>query len=52
MHTIAAQLRQEGRQETRIQIARQLLANGIDRAVVKLSTGLTDKDLDNLPAAH
>ncbi len=56
--TIAEQLRQEGeqkgrqegRQETRIQIARQLLANGVDRAVVRLSTGLTDSELDNLPA--
>ncbi|MFT4463986.1 MAG: Rpn family recombination-promoting nuclease/putative transposase [Sodalis sp. (in: enterobacteria)] len=50
--TIAEQLRlkgrQEGRQETRIQIARQLLANGVDREVVKLSTGLNDAELDNL----
>ncbi|CRL46093.1 hypothetical protein SGGMMB4_04403 [Sodalis glossinidius str. 'morsitans'] len=40
----------EGRQEGRIQIACQLLANGVDRAVVRLSTGLTDNELDNLPA--
>lgn len=59
--TIAEQLRQEGinkgiqlgerkgRQETRIQIARQLIANGVDRAIVRISTGLTDNELDNLP---
>lgn len=46
--TIAEQLRLKGRQETRIQIARQLLANGVDREVVKLSTGLNDAKLDNL----
>lgn len=50
--TIAEQLRQEGRQEGRQEstcnIARQLLSNGVDRVIVKMSTGLSDAEIDNL----
>lgn len=54
--TIAEQLRQEGRQEGRQEerresarrIARQLIANGVDPAVVKRSTGLSDDELNSL----
>ncbi|MEN3262260.1 Rpn family recombination-promoting nuclease/putative transposase [Sodalis endosymbiont of Spalangia cameroni] len=40
--------RQEGEHSASLKIARQLIANGIDHAVVKLSTGLTDVELDML----
>lgn len=62
--TIAKQLRQEGerlgeqrgiekgiekgRQESARTIARQLLANGVDRAIVKMSTGLSDAEINAL----
>ncbi|WP_406704201.1 Rpn family recombination-promoting nuclease/putative transposase [Sodalis sp.] len=50
--TIAEQLRQEGRQEgrqeTTTELARKFLANGVDRSIVKLSTGLSDQELDKL----
>lgn len=62
--TIAEQLRQEGerkgiargieqgieqgRSAERLEMARKLLANGVDRAIVKLSTGLSDSDIDEL----
>lgn len=40
--------RQEGRQETTTELARKFLANGVDRSIVKLSTGLSDQELDKL----
>ncbi|MGL9724267.1 Rpn family recombination-promoting nuclease/putative transposase [Sodalis sp. (in: enterobacteria)] len=58
--TIAEQLRQEGRQEgiqlgeqkgrqeSARSIARQMLARGMERDVVKVCTGLSDHDLDDL----
>ncbi len=58
--TIAQTLRQEGRQEgiqeglqkgiqkTKIELAKQFLANGVDLNIVKLSTGLSDDELDKL----
>lgn len=39
---------QKGRQETTIEFAKKFLANGVDRSTVKLSTGLTDEQLDAL----
>ncbi|WP_174889418.1 Rpn family recombination-promoting nuclease/putative transposase [Candidatus Williamhamiltonella defendens] len=54
--TIAEQLRQEGekqgiekgRHEAKIDMARQFLANGVDRAIVKMSTGLSDAEINAL----
>ncbi len=40
--------RQEGEKEASLKIARQLLASGVERGIVKLSTGLSDAELDNL----
>ncbi|WP_406706739.1 Rpn family recombination-promoting nuclease/putative transposase [Sodalis sp.] len=40
--------RQEGRQESARSIARQMLARGMERDVVKVCTGLSDHDLDDL----
>ncbi|PAV08366.1 ISNCY family transposase [Arsenophonus sp. ENCA] len=39
---------EKGRQETTRQLARQLFANGVDRQIIKTSTGLTDDELDKL----
>ncbi len=39
---------EQGRQETKIKLARKFLAQGVDRTIVKLSTGLSDAELDNL----
>ncbi len=39
---------EKGRQESAITIARQLLANGVDRAIVKMSTGLSDAEINAL----
>ncbi|WGL94019.1 Rpn family recombination-promoting nuclease/putative transposase [Arsenophonus nasoniae] len=39
---------QEGRKQEKIELARNFLANGVDRKIVKLSTGLSDKELDKL----
>ncbi|WP_395971234.1 Rpn family recombination-promoting nuclease/putative transposase (plasmid) [Candidatus Arsenophonus nilaparvatae] len=39
---------QKGRQESARTIARQLLANGVDRAIVKISTGLSDTEINAL----
>jgi recombination-promoting nuclease RpnB len=63
--TFAQQLEQKGRQEgiqqgiqqgieqgekqASLKMARQFLANGVARNVVKMSTGLSDEELDNLP---
>ncbi|WP_174891482.1 hypothetical protein [Candidatus Hamiltonella defensa] len=58
--TMAQALRQEGRQEgiqegiqkgkaeSARTIALQLLANGVDRAIVKMSTGLSDAEMNAL----
>ncbi|HGJ5863037.1 Rpn family recombination-promoting nuclease/putative transposase [Arsenophonus nasoniae] len=54
--TIAQALRQEGRQEGRLEgekkatlkLAKQFLANGVDRNTVKISTGLSDDELNKL----
>jgi len=62
--TIAEQLRQEGivqgreegihlgeqkgRQEAKIDMARQFLANGVDRDIVKMSTALSDVEINAL----
>ncbi|PAV05380.1 ISNCY family transposase [Arsenophonus sp. ENCA] len=40
--------RQEGRHEAKIDMARQFLANGVDRAIVKMSTGLSDAEINAL----
>lgn len=39
---------EKGRQESARTIARQLLANGVDRAIVKMSTGLSDAEINAL----
>ncbi|WGL99846.1 Rpn family recombination-promoting nuclease/putative transposase (plasmid) [Arsenophonus sp. aPb] len=38
----------EGEKEATLKLAKQFLANGVDRKIVKLSTGLSDKELDKL----
>lgn len=40
--------RQEGEKEASMKIARHLLSSGVKRGIVKLSTGLSDTELDNL----
>ncbi|HGJ5883581.1 Rpn family recombination-promoting nuclease/putative transposase [Arsenophonus sp.] len=39
---------QKGRHEAKIDMARQFLANGVDRAIVKMSTGLSDAEINAL----
>ncbi|EFL91982.1 transposase [Candidatus Regiella insecticola LSR1] len=39
---------QQGRQERNVEIAKQLLASNVDRSVIKMSTGLSDEELDML----
>ncbi|MFT4464371.1 MAG: Rpn family recombination-promoting nuclease/putative transposase [Sodalis sp. (in: enterobacteria)] len=39
---------QQGEHTAAMKIARQLVSNGVDRAIVKISTGLSDHELDNL----
>lgn len=39
---------QQGEHRKACEIARQLLASGIDRPVIKLSTGLSDQEIDTL----
>lgn len=39
---------QQGSKETKFEIARQLLGDGLDRAVIKRCTGLSDEELDSL----
>jgi predicted transposase/invertase (TIGR01784 family) len=39
---------QQGEKNAAVKIARQLIAQGIDRSVIKLSTDLTDQELNNL----
>jgi len=39
---------QQGKQEATRQLAKQLLSNGVQYSVVKISTGLTDKELKSL----
>ncbi|WP_290608754.1 hypothetical protein [Arsenophonus sp. ENCA] len=39
---------EKGRQEAIRQLARQLFANGVDRQIIKASTGLTDDELNKL----
>ncbi len=50
--TIAEQFRQEviekGRYEAKIEMARQCLADGVDRAVVKTSVALPDTEINSL----
>ncbi|CNC52922.1 transposase [Yersinia similis] len=62
--TIAQKLKQEGRQEGRVEgiqigeanglkkgkleVARTMLANGLDRATVMKMTGLSDEDLTQI----
>ncbi|HGJ5855244.1 MAG TPA: ISNCY family transposase, partial [Arsenophonus nasoniae] len=54
--TIAQALRQEGRQEgiqegmqkAKIELAKQFLSNGADRHMVKISTGLSDEELNKI----
>ncbi|WP_312885056.1 Rpn family recombination-promoting nuclease/putative transposase [Candidatus Sodalis endolongispinus] len=40
--------REKGRHEAKIETARRCLANGVERAMVKLLTDLTDEELDEL----
>ncbi len=40
--------RQEGRKETTTELARKFLANGVERSIVKISTGLSDDELATL----
>ncbi|WP_291970515.1 Rpn family recombination-promoting nuclease/putative transposase, partial [Candidatus Symbiopectobacterium sp.] len=40
--------RQEGRKETTTELARKFLANGVERSIVKMSTGLSDDELATL----
>ncbi|HGJ5878254.1 MAG TPA: ISNCY family transposase, partial [Arsenophonus nasoniae] len=39
---------QEGEKQASMKIARQLLEKGVERDIVKLSTGLTDTEMSNL----
>lgn len=39
---------QKGEKNASVKIARQLLSNGVDRSIVKMSTGLSDAEIDNL----
>ncbi|WP_205411469.1 Rpn family recombination-promoting nuclease/putative transposase [Candidatus Fukatsuia endosymbiont of Tuberolachnus salignus] len=39
---------QQGRQETKLEIAKQLLKSGVDSALVKTSTGLSDRDIEDI----
>ncbi|HGJ5880520.1 MAG TPA: Rpn family recombination-promoting nuclease/putative transposase [Arsenophonus nasoniae] len=39
---------QQGIQKTKIELAKQFLVNGVDRNTVKLSTGLSDEELNEL----
>ncbi|HGJ5883760.1 Rpn family recombination-promoting nuclease/putative transposase [Arsenophonus sp.] len=39
---------EKGRQQERIELAKQFLANGVDRHTVKISTGLSNDQLDQL----
>ncbi|HGJ5856637.1 hypothetical protein [Arsenophonus nasoniae] len=39
---------QKGEKNASVKIARQLLANGVDRAIVKMSTGLSDAEINAL----
>lgn len=39
---------EKGRHEAKIDMARQFLANGVDRAIVKMSTGLSDAEINAL----
>ncbi|HGJ5877978.1 MAG TPA: ISNCY family transposase, partial [Arsenophonus nasoniae] len=39
---------QLGRQDAIRQLAKQLFANGVDRQIIKISTGLTDDELNIL----
>ncbi|ASV34495.1 hypothetical protein GWK90_06960 [Candidatus Hamiltonella defensa] len=39
---------EQGRKEAILELAKQLLANGVQYSVVKISTGLTDKELKSL----
>ncbi|HGJ5882402.1 Rpn family recombination-promoting nuclease/putative transposase, partial [Arsenophonus sp.] len=39
---------EKGRQEATRQLAKQLFANGVDRQIIKTSTGLTDDELNKL----
>lgn len=39
---------EKGRQEATRQLAKQLFANGVDRQIIKISTDLTDDELDKL----
>ncbi|HGJ5877940.1 MAG TPA: Rpn family recombination-promoting nuclease/putative transposase, partial [Arsenophonus nasoniae] len=39
---------QQGIQKTKIELAKQFLANGVDRNTVKISTGLSDEELNKL----
>ncbi|WGL99871.1 Rpn family recombination-promoting nuclease/putative transposase (plasmid) [Arsenophonus sp. aPb] len=38
----------KGERDTKITIARQLIKNGVKREIIKMSTGLTDAELNNL----
>lgn len=39
---------EKGRHEAKIDMARQFLANGVNRAIVKMSTGLSDAEINAL----
>lgn len=46
--TIAQQLEQKARMEGKLEVAQQLLTNGMDRNTVMKMTGLTAEDLDQI----
>ena len=46
--TLAQQLEQKGKREASLEIARNLLENGMDRTSVMKVTGLTEEDLKQI----
>jgi len=46
--TIAEQLEQKGIEKGKLEVARNLLLNGMDRSTVKRMTGLTEEQLSQL----
>ena len=46
--TLAQQLEQKGKREARLEIARNLLQNGMDRTSVMKMTGLKEEDLKQI----
>ena len=46
--TYAEELRKEGRQEEKQQIARELLKSGVDKSIVARASHLTEQELEQI----